>query len=246
MIEEAYNQERGVVQHISSLVHNQRSASYAYQFTQEWPAAGIANQLSYTMTFLRADASSGAGIGDTRLNYRYQLAGDGFGKVAIAPRLTSILPTGDYRKGRGAGALGVEAWLPVSVVLTSQLVAHGNVGLTLTPHARNTDGAHATTQTWTSGGSLIWLARPTFNILVETILQRVENVSREDRVVRESSAIVSPGLRWAYNFPSGLQIVPGLAVPLGVGRTAGERSVLVYLSFEHPFTRSATAKASAQ
>ena len=33
----------------------------------------------------------------------------------------------------------------------------------------------------------------------------------------------------------GLQIVPGIAMPIGVGPSAGEKSVLIYLSFEHPF-----------
>jgi hypothetical protein len=36
-------------------------------------------------------------------------------------------------------------------------------------------------------------------------------------------------------FASGLQIAPGVAVPIGVGPSRGERSLFVYLSFEHPF-----------
>ena len=52
---------------------------------------------------------------------------------------------------------------------------------------------------------------------------------------RENSAFMSPGLRWAHNFESGLQIVPGVAVPVGVGKSRGEVGVIFYLSFEHPF-----------
>ena len=37
------------------------------------------------------------------------------------------------------------------------------------------------------------------------------------------------------NFDSGLQIVPGVAVPVGVGPSEGEYGVIGYLSFEHPF-----------
>jgi hypothetical protein len=45
---------------------------------------------------------------------------------------------------------------------------------------------------------------------------------------------VSPGIRWAWNFPTGLQVVPGIAVPIGVGPSRGDRALFLYLSFEHP------------
>jgi hypothetical protein len=48
---------------------------------------------------------------------------------------------------------------------------------------------------------------------------------------------ISPGIRWAYNFKSGLQIVPGIAVPLGAGPSAGEKGIFLYLSFEHPLRK---------
>jgi hypothetical protein len=53
--------------------------------------------------------------------------------------------------------------------------------------------------------------------------------------VTEESAWLSPGVRAAIDFSSGLQIVPGLAFPLGLGPTDGERRMLVYVSFEHGF-----------
>ena len=46
------------------------------------------------------------------------------------------------------------------------------------------------------------------------------------------------GLRGAIDFPSGLQIVPGIAFPFGISSSSGERAVFAYLSFEHPFGRS--------
>jgi len=48
------------------------------------------------------------------------------------------------------------------------------------------------------------------------------------------SLFLSPGIRWAYNFKNGLQIVPGIGVPIGVGPSSGEKGVFLYLSFEHP------------
>src|SRR6185312_16420034 len=46
LIEEAYNQESGVVQHISTF-ERADGGDWAYSFTQEWPLGGIRHQLSY-------------------------------------------------------------------------------------------------------------------------------------------------------------------------------------------------------
>jgi hypothetical protein len=56
--------------------------------------------------------------------------------------------------------------------------------------------------------------------------------------VAVDALFVSPGIRWAWNFRSGLQVVPGLAVPLGVGPSSGRHGIFFYLSFEHPFRRA--------
>ena len=77
-----------------------------------------------------------------------------------------------------------------------------------------------------------------FNVLVEALYQRIEDVTGTHRVTRSAEETIAPGVRWSYDFPSGLQIVPGVAVPIGVGPSRHERSVLLYLSFEHPFLRS--------
>jgi len=49
---------------------------------------------------------------------------------------------------------------------------------------------------------------------------------------------VSPGIRWSYDFKNGLQIVPGVAFPIGLGPSGGEHGFLLYLSFEHPFRKT--------
>lgn len=51
---------------------------------------------------------------------------------------------------------------------------------------------------------------------------------------RDYQFFLNPGLRAAFDFSSGLQIVPGLSAPIGLGQSSGRRGVLVYLSFEHP------------
>ena len=43
----------------------------------------------------------------------------------------------------------------------------------------------------------------------------------------------------AWNLRNGLQIVPGLAMPIGLGPSRGDNALFLYLSFEHPFRRKA-------
>jgi len=234
LIEEAYNQERGVVQHINAFQRARGADSWVYTFTQEWPLFGQKNQLSFTMPVprVRNGSSAATGLGDVALNYRYQLAGTE--RLAVAPRLSLLLPTGRAAAGLGAGGLGVQVNLPVSVPLASSVVTHWNAGATVTPSARNALGEKATATAYTLGASAIWRARPTFNLLVEVAWTRAATVTGPGATAPEHGLSISPGIRWAHNFSSGLQIVPGIAFPIGVGPSKGEDAVFLYLSFEHP------------
>jgi hypothetical protein len=237
LVEEAYNQEDGVVQHINTFQRARGSGDWIYTFTQEWPVGGLEHQLSYTIPVMRAADSPGghAGIGDVALNYRYQLVGDGDAKLAISPRLSVAASTGNEKHGRGLGATSYQALIPVSLVLAPKVVAHSNAGYTWTPRAKDADGNSADLKGWNLGQSLVWLATPQVNFLLEAVYSRGEEVAGAGRTQTVKSAFVSPGIRWSYDFPSGLQIVPGIAVPIGVGPSRHERSVFLYLSFEHPF-----------
>jgi hypothetical protein len=145
LVEEAYNQEFGVVQHISNFIYLADSKDWAYTFTQEWPVTGIRHQFSYTLIALRQGSfsSQGAGFGDVFLNYRYQAIGSGETRVAFAPRLSFILPSGNSNLGQGFGAAGVQTNLPLSVVLNRKFVTHWNAGATFVPHACNSDKERA-------------------------------------------------------------------------------------------------------
>ncbi len=233
LIEEAYNQEAGVVQHISLLELPRHGDDWSFAFTQEWPLGGQRHQLSFTIPAAHVDREEG--LGDVAVNYRLQLVGSGETRVAFAPRLSLLLPTGDEKKGLGAGAAGLEVNLPLSVVLGESLVGHWNAGGSFTPAAKSMDGAEADVESLFLAQGLVWLARPRFNVLLEGLWERSDLVIIEDFTVREERFFVSPGVRLAQDFASGLQIVYGLAAPYGVGASDGERSVLFYLSFEHPF-----------
>jgi len=208
LIEEAYNQERGVVQHISVWQRDLRSRAWAFTFTQEWPLSTQTHQLSYTIPLQRTARPSSTGFGDVAVNYRYQLRAAA--RVAIAPRLSLIVPTGSAARGLGTGHVGAQVNVPVSVMLGPRLVSHWNAGVT----------AVARVTTYNLGASMIWLVDPAFNVLCEVVWT--------DQTAGTHDVIVNPGIRWAHNFASGLQIVPGVAFPQG-------RAALFYLSFEHRF-----------
>jgi hypothetical protein len=238
LVEEAYNQEDGVVQHISSFERLTNSHDWVYTQTDEWPLRSLRHQVSITLagTHSGSFAGSGAGWGDTALNYRYQLLGSGETKFAIAPRVSVLLPSGDHRYGRGSGGLGMQMNLPVSVQHYRQIVTHWNAGATWVPHALNQNHAKSSTTAFNLGQSIVWLAKPRFNILLETLWTSSEDVLGAGKVRRLQDLYLSPGLRWAHNLENGLQIVPGVALPFGVGPCSGEKGVILYLSFEHPFS----------
>jgi hypothetical protein len=238
LIEEAYNQEDGVVQHISTFERLTNSRDWVYTQTDEWPLRSYKHQLSLTLAGTHAGSfeGSGAGWGDTAINYRYQLVGTGETKLAIAPRLTLLVPTGDHRFGRGSGGVGLQTNLPISIQHTSRFVTHWNVGATWIPHALDEQRDAASTVGMNLGQSMVWLASPRLNFLVETLWTRSQRVIGEGQTEQSQDLYVSPGVRWAHNLNGGLQIVPGFAFPVGIGPCAGEKGVIFYLSFEHPWS----------
>jgi len=207
LVEEAYNQERGVVQHISTWQRSLHAAAWDFSFTQEWPLASQQHQLSYTL--LLGSTRSGTEFGGIGLNYRYQLL-PADSRVAVSPRISALVPA---RREH----LGAQFVVPVSIRVGSAFVAHANGGVTATTRA---------TTLYNLGGSVIWLARSTFNVLCEVAWAEERGAT---------VMLVNPGVRWAHNFASGLQIVPGLAYTYGVGPSHGVRGAFLYLSFEHPF-----------
>jgi len=195
---------------------------------------------SYDLPIVRGETrADGTGLGDMRLNYRYQLIGGDESRVAVSPRLSVDFPTGDWRRSRGSGSPALETMIPASVVVNQYLVTHFNAGVTFAPHTRNTSGDRAATNAVTLAGSAIMTANPNVQLMLETVWENGSDVVGPRLTERNTSFVVSPGVRGALNFASGLQVVPGLAFPIGVGPSGGERGIFVYLSFEHPFTKKA-------
>ncbi len=235
-IEEAYNQEEGVVQHISNCsFFSAPSRTVEFTFTQEWPISGQTHQFSYTLPYLGVNGAGG--FGDILLNYRYQLF-DSDNWAAIAPRLSVILRTGTGPAASGSKTAGWQFDIPISKRISNRFAVHLNAGVTLEPGFDEIRAGGANVKralaTYNVGGSIIWLATQDFNILAETLLLSAGEIGESGEYARSTEAIISPGVRYAINAGS-LQIVPGLAVPVklaGGGNTSG---AFLYLSFEHPF-----------
>lgn len=236
LLEEAYNQEAGVVQHISVFTREREGGGWQYGFTQEWPFPGLRHQISYTLSLQHAGEGP-TGVGDGALNYRYQLVGDGKAPLAVSPRLSLLVPLGRARDGLGTGGAGFQVALPFSVVIGPRLATHGNAGFTHVFAAQDVAGNSSATSGVTLGQSLIFTVTPRFNLMLEAVWTRSQSVVGPGATRWRESAFASPGIRWAHDFTGGLQIVPGLAVPIGLGESGGESSILVYLSFEHPFRK---------
>jgi hypothetical protein len=70
--------------------------------------------------------------------------------------------------------------------------------------------------------------------MFEAVGTSSESVGDNGGTLREHAFFINPGLRFALNFASGLQVVPGIAMPIGVGPSGGEYGAFMYLSLEHP------------
>jgi len=235
LAEEAYNQEPGVVQHIQTFTRLWNSKTWAYSFTQEWPVPDHwRHQLSYTVVDAKTSQDLNRSFGDLLLNYRYQLLGDGEARLAISPRATLIVPSGSIKNASSYGGTGVQTVVPASLVLNRRFVTHYDLGGTLVPHARDAAGDSAASYGYNAAGSLIWLAHSRLNGMFETSWTSAHLVSRPHGTDAQNTLWLAPGVRGAFNFKSGLQIVPGFAYVAGVGPSSGDKGAFFYLSFEHP------------
>lgn len=228
LLEEAYNQEAGVIQHISSFQY-MKGHIWQYTFTDEWPVPREKHQLSVTIPVLNNGAT---GIGDLLINYRYQAVLRN--QLAFSPRFSLVLPSGNWRKGLGTGVPGYQFDLPVSYLISTRLVTHYNLGVTLIPNAKNADNSRSDQMIYNYGLSIILLVNKNFNFMLEAAGYTTSTKMSGSNTTTSGSLFISPGFRYAINFKSGLQIVPGFAVPVGLGSSQGSSGVFGYLSFEHP------------
>lgn len=240
-VEEAFNQDAGVVQTIYGGAFN--SSGWLMTFTQEWPAPGLKHQLSYAIPVTDINEPPGTpdvdGVGDIALNYRYQLLEEGPGRPAISPRLTVLCPTGDAGRGLGVGAWGWQTNLPVSKQVRD-FYFHGNAGLTWYPRVRTdsgTAGVSAPDVALTSpflAASTIYRLRPMLNVMLESVVTWQAAVDGPGHASHNTLTLVSPGMRTGWNRGE-TQIVVGVAAPITWAAGRSNVGVFAYFSYEARF-----------
>jgi Putative MetA-pathway of phenol degradation len=252
LIEEAYNQEPGVVQHIFNWVptwsHGGDVEEFQFLYTMELPLGSQDHQLSFTpLNFEHfhdgsvAPAEEEGGWGDTLINYRYQLTmDDECGLMpAIAPRISVILPTGDEDRGLGTGEVGYQFNLPISKEL-DRFAFHFNAGHTYSPDVsvplfNNLDSAGRDLRGYNLGGSAIWLASYDVNFLLELVTlwdEELDDLGQRDKT---TSVILNPGVRGALFTGEEVQWIAGVGLPIGLSDDAPDIGVFIYMSVEHNF-----------
>ena len=237
LVEEAFNQEAGQVQHIFNWINlwdrapGGRTRDFTWNYTMELPLGSQKHQFSFTTQVLSPfekpkgeAATQPGGIGDTFLNYRYQLlADDDF--LWCAPRLSLIAPTGDERFGLGTGQVGYQFNLPisrygdrfdfhfnagftytpnVSAFLTPEVIPGGNLPVTDQPLQRLGNGSMIPARSprhdlrgYNLGASAFWKPRVNLNFFVEGLA--LWNDEIDNRGVRRNATqvFVNPGVRYA-------------------------------------------------
>jgi hypothetical protein len=235
LVEEAYNQEAGVVQWIFTFQQFRPSGAWYDAFTTEWPVPDQTNQLSLTIPYIAETERLPSGWGDVSLNYRYQALAGGERGWWFAPRLSAILPTGNWRQDLGNGAPGVQIGFPFSRRFTRGFAMTLNAAGQYVPLARGeaADGRSFKADAWgvSEGVSLVWLVSPRFNLMLEAVATQDRVAVDDGRTENVSVALASPSFRWAINFRSG-QLVLGAAVPIGLTEASPDWSMLFYVSWE--------------
>jgi hypothetical protein len=253
LVEEAFNQEPGDVQHIFNWINfwdrtpGGRTRTFAGTYTMELPLGSQKHQFSFTTQFLTSFDQPNNGpvkqtgdVGDTFLNYRYQLLDDDE-FLWMAPRFSVILPTGDKRLGSGTGEVGYQFNLPVSRY-GDDFDFHFNAGATLVPHVSPflDDGTSVPSRNlhaYNLGASAFWKPETYLHFFVEVLALSVE--AFDDRGARErtTQVFVNPGVRYAICQLDEVEWVIGVSVPIGVTKNTPDIGVFGYMSVEHAFRK---------
>jgi Putative MetA-pathway of phenol degradation len=253
-IEEAFNQETGIVQHISNLIIDDGNLIYSY--TQEIPLDDYRHQLSFTVPYARLvtpteiitrgnDQFQTSGLGDVLINYRPLLWGKNDWALVI-PRFTLIIPTGNAQYGLGGGAWGGQFNLAVTKRLTKKITSHYNAGFThfskadyysYGPSGEPIQLFERDLLSKNAGASLIWQVKPTFNFMVEYVSNFEKEIQEDGSLGNRRASVINPGFRFAINTGI-IQIVPGMGIPFnfenGKFNNAG---AFIYLSIEPDYTK---------
>ena len=207
LIEEAYNQEAGVIQHIQTFQYLKESGIWGYAFTQEWPVLGQTHQLSYTIPINNKDAPIEASeIGDIA---KLSLSAYPQQALALSPRFYAF-STGTIKTALVAAPLGIRVNIPLSIELSDKWVTHFNLGSQRFRGLKRREEQALIPLDSTMEPVLSGLYLKTLTSCLKPYGILPESVLLYGTKTRDGTLIVNLGARYAINCDSGLQIVPEL------------------------------------
>ena len=254
LVEEAFNQEPGEAQHIFNWINawdrtcTGHARDFLATYTMELPLGSQKHQFSFTTQFLTAferpntgPATQQGDMGDTFLNYRYQLlASDEF--LWCAPRFSVILPTGDRYLGTGTGEVSYQFNLPVSHY-GEQFDFHFNAGSTYTPEVSlpislvpKVLSPRHDLLGYNLGASVFWKPKVNLHFFVEALALWNDEIDDLGSRVSTTQVFVNPGVRFAI-IQEPVEWVLGVSAPIGLTHDAPDIGVFAYMSIEHPFRK---------
>lgn len=229
LVEEAYNQEPGVVQFINVYQKPNHGKDWSYVFINEIPVMSQEHQFSYEIPYQHIEGLT-SGVGDIKLNYRYQIYSND--KFTTTGRLSYVSNTGKFDDGLGAGVPSYETSLVTSIKISEQWLQHWNVGAAHMPKAKIASGDAADNNKFFWNLSNVYLITDNFNFMLELVSTQEEATIGKDQTEWSANFVVSPSLRYGFNIGE-WQFVPGIAFPSNIGANPGtENQTLVYLSIE--------------
>jgi hypothetical protein len=244
LLNEAFTQEKGIMQFISTIYHdNLHDKNFSCTFTHEIPLNHHRHQVSYSLryNFMQPQATSqdNDGWGDTDIGYAYMLSGKE-AWIMVVPQLTIIIPTGDPSRDLGYGGLGGRLALTITKRLSRKLVSHYNASYTIVHKAdryneisgEKVKAFEKTLHDQDLAGSIIWYPVRKVNIMLEYISSFRSQISTSGTISKIQESVVNPGFRLALDLKT-LQIIPGLSVPIAFSNDYQRQTgVFVYLSIE--------------
>jgi hypothetical protein len=257
LVEEAYNQEPGVVQHIFNWVHYWDKANgtktrvFLFAYTMELPICTQTHQFSFVLPFQHfyerfgtLPADEEGGVGDIFLNYRLQMLTEEpcSWLPTVTSRFSVLLPTGDEDRGLGLGKLGYQFNQLISKEV-EPFAFHFNAGVTYAPgiSVLLEEGVLSPERdllSYNLGGSVIYLVNYDFNLMLELVAFWNEGLDDLGNSERTTEVILNPGMRYAVFTGEEVQWVLGISAPIGLTKDAPDIGVFAYMSVEHDFLKT--------
>lgn len=236
LLDEGYSQEAGTVQHILyNITYLSNPKDIYFNLSQEW---GISkrHQAGFTLP-VTVYQSSGDGIGDLYLDYRFQLLEKW---VAIAPRFSLIVPTGSPEKNLGYGTVGLQMNWAISKFWNKHLATHWNVGGTFLPYAKeylsNGESERKFLANFNAGTSVAWMVNHRLNMVLEFVGYAGSEINNTRSINVFGQYILNPGMSTSFDIGS-VEIVPGISAPLTWTRDNFQAGIFFYLSVQNPFRK---------